>query len=192
MRKIACRHQETGGSMILRVQVRLRHAAPIIAALALLVAFPVHGADWPTRPIHIVAPFGPAGAADKFARVLAEYLPAEIKQPVVVENRGGGGGIIGSAQVARAEPDGYTLLISSLASQAIAPALNSNPGFDSLRDFTHIAYLGGPPIGWVVTPASDLQSVKDVFVKARSGIFSGYASSGIGTLGHLVAEVVMQ
>ncbi len=178
--------------MILRVQVRLRHAAPIIAALALLVAFPVHGADWPTRPIHIVAPFGPAGAADKFARVLAEYLPAEIKQPVVVENRGGGGGIIGSAQVARAEPDGYTLLISSLASQAIAPALNSNPGFDSLRDFTHIAYLGGPPIGWVVTPASDLQSVKDVFVKARSGIFSGYASSGIGTLGHLVAEVVMQ
>jgi len=138
-----------------------------------------------------VAPFGPAGAADKFARVLADYLPAELKQSVVVENRGGGGGIVGSAQVARAEPDGYTLLISSLASQAIAPALNPNPGFDSLRDFTHIAYLGGPPIGWVVTSGSDLQNVDGVMAKARRGTFPGYASSGIGTLGHLVAEVAM-
>ncbi len=174
------------------IQVRLKHCGPIIAALALVAALPVQGADWPARPIRIVAPFGPAGAADKFARVLADYLPAEIKQPVVVENRGGGGGIVGSAQVARAEPDGYTLLISSLASQAIAPALSPNPGFDSLRDFTHIAYFGGPPIGWVVTPASGLQSVDAVFAKARQTTFAGYASSGIGTLGHLVAEVAMQ
>lgn len=174
------------------LSIRLRHAAPIVAALILSAVLPARSADWPTRPIHIVAPFGPAGAADKFARVLAEYLPVEIKQPVVVENRGGGGGIIGSAQVARAEPDGYTLLISSLASHAIAPALSANPVFDSLRDFTHIAYFGGPPIGWVVTPGSDLQSVEDVFAKARQGNLPGYASSGIGTLGHLVAEVAMQ
>ena len=164
----------------------------IVAALALLAVLPARAAEWPTRPVHIVAPFGPAGAADKFARVLADYLPAELKQPVVVENRGGGGGIVGSAQVARAEPDGYTLLISSLASQAIAPALNPNPGFDSLRDFTHIAYFGGPPIGWVVQPGSDLHSVDDVVAKARAGTFAGYASSGIGTLGHLVAESVVQ
>jgi tripartite-type tricarboxylate transporter receptor subunit TctC len=169
-----------------------RHRGFIVAALALLAALPVRAAEWPTRPVHIVAPFGPAGAADKFARVLADYLPAELKQPVVVENRGGGGGIVGSAQVARAEPDGYTLLISSLASQAIAPALVPNPGFDSLRDFTHIAYFGGPPIGWVVLPGSDLRSVDDVVAKARLGTFAGYASSGIGTLGHLVAESVSQ
>jgi tripartite-type tricarboxylate transporter receptor subunit TctC len=173
-------------------QLRLKRCGPIMAALALVAAFPAEGAEWPVRPIRIVAPFGPAGAADKFARVLADYLPAEIRQPVVVENRGGGGGIVGSAQVARAEPDGYTLLISSLASQAIAPALSPNPGFDSLRDFTHIAYLGGPPIGWVVTPASDLRSVDGVFAKARQSTFAGYASSGIGTLGHLVAEVAMK
>jgi tripartite-type tricarboxylate transporter receptor subunit TctC len=173
-------------------RVKLKRCWPIIAALTLVAALPVEGADWPARPIRIVAPFGPAGAADKFARVLADYLPAEIKQPVVVENRGGGGGIVGSAQVARAEPDGYTLLISSLASQAIAPALGPNPGFDSLRDFTHIAYLGGPPIGWVVTPASDLTSVDRVFARARQSAFAGYASSGIGTLGHLVAEIAMQ
>src|ERR1700730_8127210 len=139
-------HSTLEGSMKPRVQVGLRRGAPIVAMLALLFAFRVPGADWPARPIRIVAPFGPAGAADKFARVLADYLPAELKQPVVVENRGGGGGIVGSAQVARAEPDGYTLLISSLASQASAPALNPNPGFDSLRDFTHIAYFGGAPI----------------------------------------------
>ncbi len=175
-----------------QIQVRLKHCGPIVAALALVAALPVQGADWPAKPVRIVAPFGPAGAADKFARVLADYLPAEIKQPVVVENRGGGGGIVGSAQVARAEPDGYTLLISSLASQAIAPALSANPGFDSMRDFTHIAYLGGPPIGWVVTTASDLQSVAAVFAKARQATFAGYASSGIGTLGHLVAEAAMQ
>src|SRR6266851_673854 len=174
-----------------RAQVWLRRDVFIAVALALIVNVPVRAAEWPARPVHIVAPFGPAGAADKFARVLADYLPAELKQPVVVENRGGGGGIVGSAQVARAEPDGYTLLISSLASQAIAPALNPNPGFDSLRDFTHIAYFGGPPIGWVVTAASDLRSVEGVIAKARLGTFPGYASSGIGTLGHLVAEVVM-
>jgi tripartite-type tricarboxylate transporter receptor subunit TctC len=173
-------------------QLRLKRCGPIMAALALIAAFPAKGAEWPARPIRIVAPFGPAGAADKFARVLADYLPAEIRQPVVVENRGGGGGIVGSAQVARAEPDGYTLLISSLASQAIAPALSPNPGFDSLRDFTHIAYLGGPPISWVVTPASDLKSVDGIFAKARQSTFAGYASSGIGTLGHLVAEVAMK
>lgn len=177
--------------MKLCVQIGIRRGGLLIAALVVLVAFSARGADWPSRPIHIVAPFGPAGAADKFARVLAEYLPAELKQPVVVENRGGGGGILGSAQVARAEPDGYTLLISSLASQAIAPALSSNPGFDSLRDFTHIAYFGGPPIGWVVTRDSDLQNIDGVFAKARQGTFAGYASSGIGTLGHLVAEVAM-
>jgi tripartite-type tricarboxylate transporter receptor subunit TctC len=175
-----------------RAPTRLATGILAAAAFALLAGAPVRAADWPARAIHIVAPFGPAGAADKFARVLADYLPAELKQPVVVENRGGGGGIVGSAQVARAEPDGYTLLISSLASQAIAPALNPNPGFDSLRDFTHIAYFGGPPIGWVVTPGSDLRSVDDVVAKAREGTFSGYASSGIGTLGHLVAEAVIQ
>ena len=164
-------------------QIVGRHRGFIVAALALLAALPARAAEWPTRPVHIVAPFGPAGAADKFARVLADYLPAELKQPVVVENRGGGGGIVGSAQVARAEPDGYTLLISSLASQAIAPALNPNPGFDPRRDFTHIAYFGGPPIGWVVQPGSDLHSVDDVVVKARAGTFAGYDRPASARLG---------
>jgi len=152
---------------------------------------PARAAEWPARTIHIVTPFAPAGAADKFARVLADYLPGLLKTPVVAENRAGAGGMVGSAQVARAEPDGYTLLISSLASQAIAPALSANPGFDSLRDFTHIAYFGGPPIGWVVTPSTDLFTVADIVDRARAGKLAGYASPGVGTLGQLVAETVM-
>jgi tripartite-type tricarboxylate transporter receptor subunit TctC len=152
----------------------------------------VRGADWPERPIRIVTPFGPAGASDKFARVLAEYLPAELGQRVVVENRPGGGGLVGSAQVARAAPDGYTLLISSLASQVIAPGLAASPGVDALGDFTHIAYLGGPPVAWVVTPDSGMNTVNDVFVRARRGDFAGFASPGVGTVGHVVVEAAMQ
>jgi tripartite-type tricarboxylate transporter receptor subunit TctC len=152
---------------------------------------PSMAAEWPARTIHIVVPFGPAGVADRFARILADGLATELKPPVVVENRGGAGGLIAGAQVARAEPDGYTLLISGLATQVIAPALSANPGF-AARDFTHIAYIGGPPVGWVVTPSTALQSVDDVVREARAGKLSGYASSGVGTLGHLVSEFVLQ
>lgn len=173
-------------------QVRAPYWGVILSAVVLLASCPSHGADWPERPIRLVTPFGPAGASDKFARVLAEYLPAELGQPVVVENRPGGGGMVGSAQVARAEPDGYTLLISSLASQAIVPAFSANPGFDTLRDFTHIAYLGGPPVAWVTARDSGLNDVKDVLGKARQGNLAGYASPGIGTVGHVVVEAVLQ
>jgi tripartite-type tricarboxylate transporter receptor subunit TctC len=92
--------------------------------------------------------------------------------------------------VARAEPDGYTLLIGGLASQVVASAINPNAGYDSLRDFTYIAYIGGPPITLVVNPASEFKSLKDVMAAARAGKLSGYASSGVGTLGHLVVEYV--
>ena len=92
--------------------------------------------------------FAPGGAADIWARIIAEHLSTALKQSVVVENRGGGGGMIAAAQVARAEPDGYTILMGGLAPQILAPAVAGNAGFDALRDFTHIAYIGGPPIVW--------------------------------------------
>jgi tripartite-type tricarboxylate transporter receptor subunit TctC len=149
-------------------------------------------ADWPAKTIHIVVPFGPAGVADRIGRVVAEQLSAELKQPVVVENRGGAGGVVGSLQVARAEPDGYTLLISGLGTQVIAPAINPNSGYDSARNFTHIAYIGGPPIGWVVPTSSDIRTIGDVVTQARAGKFTSYASSGVGTIGHLVVESVIQ
>lgn len=167
-----------------------RTFATLVLAVLAAGAAPAGAADWPTKPIRIVVPFAPGGAADVWGRIIAEHLGAALKQSVVIENRGGGGGMVGSAQVARAEPDGYTLLMGGLASQVVAPAINANPGYDSLRDFTYVAYIGGPPITFVVNPSSDMRSLADVFEAARANKLSGYASSGVGTLGHLVVEYV--
>lgn len=98
--------------------------------------------------------------------------------------------MIAATQVARAESDGYTLLNGGLAPQILAPAVAKNADFDALRDFTPIAYIGGPPLVWVVPPASDLRSVADLIAAVKADKFSGYASSGVGTVGHLVVELV--
>ena len=107
-------------------------------------------ADWPTRPIRIIAPSTPGGAADMFARLLCEQFSETLHERCFVENRAGAGGLIGTAATAQAAPDGYTLTTSSTAYHVIAPVVNPNPGFDPLKDFTHIAYVGGPPNVFVV------------------------------------------
>ena len=160
------------------------------AAALLTLTTPVRAAYWPTKPIHIVVTFAPGGAADIWARLIADPLSKALGQSVVIENRGGGGGIVAATQVARAEPDGYTILMGGLAPQILAPAIAGNAGFDAIRDFTHIAYVGGPPIVLVVPPSSELRSVADIVAAAKADKFSGYASSGVGTLGHLVVEYV--
>jgi tripartite-type tricarboxylate transporter receptor subunit TctC len=159
---------------------------------ALISALPTHAQDWPSKPIRIVVPFAPGGAADVWARVIAEPLSAALKQPVVIENRGGSGGMLAAQQVARGEPDGYTILVGGLAPQIISPSLAANPGFDTMKDFVHIAYIGGPPMVWVADPKNDLRSVKDVIAAAKADKLSAYATSGVGTLGHLVVEFVAE
>jgi tripartite-type tricarboxylate transporter receptor subunit TctC len=168
---------------------RMWRAGLLLLAWVALLAPPADAADWPTKPVRIVVTFAPGGAADIWARLLADPLSAALKQSVVVENRGSGG-IIASGQVARAEPDGYTLLLGGLAPQILAPANAGNAGFDALRDFSHIAYIGGPPIIWVVPPSSEPRSVDDLIKAAKADKLSGYASSGVGTFGHLVVEYV--
>lgn len=145
-------------------------------------------AEWPTRPIRIIAPSTPGGAADTFARLLAEYLPPLLHQSVIVDNRAGGGGLIGAGAAAHAEPDGYTLVTASVAYHAIAPAVSPNPGFDPVRDFTHIAFLGGPPNVFVAHPALGVKSVRELIALARGGRPVDYVSPGVGTLGHLLVE----
>jgi tripartite-type tricarboxylate transporter receptor subunit TctC len=161
--------------------------------LAALLVFAVSTAsaasgEYPTRPIRIIAPSTPGGVADTFARLLAEYLPPLLHQPVIVDNRPGAGGLIGAAAAARAEPDGYTLVTASIAYHVIAPAVSPNPPFDPIRDFTHIAFLGGPPNTFVVHPALKVKSVKELIALARSGRRLDYVSPGIGTLGNLLFE----
>ena len=171
-----------------------RRALSAVVLLAAVVAgpMPASAQDWPTKPVRIVVSFAPGGAADIWARLIAEPLSAALKQSVVIENRGGGGGMVAAQQVARAEPDGYTILMGGFASQILAPSVADNPGFDGLKDFSHIAYIGGPPLVWVVPPSSELRSVADLIAAAKADKFSGYASSGVGTLGHLVVEYVAQ
>jgi tripartite-type tricarboxylate transporter receptor subunit TctC len=161
-----------------------------LMSTALLVAQPSSAADWPTRTITLIQPFGAGGVTDRIARVLADYLSKELGVSVIVETRPGAGGSIGSTQVARANPDGYTLLVSGLASQVTSPLVRGDTSLDPLRDFTHIAYLGGPPIVWAVSPATGMKTVADVIKEAKHGKVTSFASPGVGTLGHLVAELV--
>lgn len=156
-----------------------------------LVAQPALAADWPQRTITMIQPFGAGGVTDRIGRILAEYLSRELGVPVIVETKPGGGGALGSTQVARAAPDGYTLLVSGLASQVTGPLVTPNPNLDTLRDFTHIAYLGGPPVVWAVAPSTTMNSVADVIAGAKAGTVTSYASPGVGTLGNLAAEQVI-
>jgi tripartite-type tricarboxylate transporter receptor subunit TctC len=161
-------------------------------ALALVLASfgfaPTFAADWPTRPIRIIAPSTPGGAADMFGRLLCDHFSEAFRERCFVENRAGAGGLIGTAATAQAAPDGYTLTTSSTAYHVIAPVVSPNPGFDPLKDFTHIAYIGGPPNVFVVNPALGVRSLADLVALGRRGQAIDYVSPGVGTLGHLLAE----
>jgi tripartite-type tricarboxylate transporter receptor subunit TctC len=156
----------------------------------LCVAAPsLRAEDWPARPVKIVAPFAPGGTADTLARIAADKLAFRLGQNVVVENRPGAGGTIGSEFVAKSAPDGYTLVVSGIASHVIAPAMSPAP-FDPLRSFTHVALFGGPPTVLVVYPgleARDLKSLVEVSKSRAGGI--AFGSPGQGTQGHLTAEM---
>ena len=170
-----------------------------LAALAALIALMLAGsqgraeaAEWPTKPVKIVVAYAAGGANDLLARVFAEQLSGAFGQQFVVENRTGGGGLIGAEAVARSEPDGYTLMASGMPSHVLAPAMNpKNANFDPVRDFTHVAYLGGPPNVFVVHASSPVKSFKELLALMRSQA-SGveYVSPSIGSVGNMVAEYV--
>jgi tripartite-type tricarboxylate transporter receptor subunit TctC len=148
---------------------------------------------WPSKPVRIVAPFAPGGSADTLGRIVAQKLTESLKENFVVENRPGAGGVIGSELVARAAPDGYTLLVSGVASHAVAPALPRGTPYDPVKDFTHIALFGGPPAVLVVNPGLPAKDLKEfiALLKKEPGKYS-YGSPGNGTHGQLVAELFKQ
>jgi tripartite-type tricarboxylate transporter receptor subunit TctC len=161
-----------------------------VIAIALGTAFLAQAADWPTKPVRIIVPFAAGGSADTLGRAFGEQLSTALGQQFVIENRGGGaGGSIGSSAVANAPPDGYTFGVSGIASHVIAPATTPNIGFDPLKDFTHVAYFGGPPIVMIVHPSLGIKSLKELLELAKNSKEPlGYVSPGPGTLGNLVAE----
>jgi tripartite-type tricarboxylate transporter receptor subunit TctC len=166
-------------------------AAILAAALAAGSSPAAQALDWPTRPVRIVAPSTPGGAADLFGRLMADKLSQVLHQRFYVDNRAGGGGLIGAQIVAHAEPDGYTFVTSSIAYHAIEPAASPNPGFDPMRDATHIAYIGGPPNVFIVSPALGVHSLPELVARAREKTLD-FVSPGNGTLGHLLVEAFAQ
>jgi tripartite-type tricarboxylate transporter receptor subunit TctC len=162
----------------------------LLVAAACLAAPAANAQAWPAKPVRIIVPFAPGGTSDSLGRVVAQKLSESLKQTFIVENRGGAGGVIGSEIVARAPPDGYTLVVSGIASHVIAPALPGGVPFDPIKDFTHIALFGGPPAVLVVNPSVPAKDLKEfvAFAKAKPNALA-YASPGNGTNGHLVAEM---
>ena len=164
-----------------------------LGAMGMLLAGPALGQAWPAKSVRIVAPFAPGGTADTLGRIVAAKLTESLGQTFVVENRPGAGGLVGSELVLKSAPDGYTLLVSGVASHAIAPALPGKPPFDPIADFTHIALLGGPPTVFAVHPSLPATDLKAFVALAQSmpHVLS-YGSPGNGTQGHLMAEVFRQ
>ena len=164
----------------------------LACALAFLfgVAAPVSAQEWPTKQVTIVVPFGPGGSADLLARILATHMQAKYNVPFVVENRAGAGGSIGAGYVAKAPPDGYTLLVGTVSSNAINAFLYTKLSFDVERDFQAVSLLVRFPNLLFVNPKLPVKNVPELvsYLKANVGK-SNYGSSGIGTSSHL--SVVM-
>ncbi len=140
-----------------------------------------------------MVPWPAGGSADLLGRLVADHLSGTLKQTVVVENRAGAAGMIGSAAVARADADGTTLLLSGIPSHVIAPATAAKPDYDGLKDFTHIAYLGGAPIVLAAHASLKVNSLKDLIALGKTAKEPiGYVSPGVGSLGHIHAEYLAQ
>jgi tripartite-type tricarboxylate transporter receptor subunit TctC len=164
----------------------LRLAALI---LPVLLTFPVAAQNFPTRPVKFIVPFGAGGPADVYARVLAQHLSEEIKQTFVVEDRPGAGSIIGTDAVAKAAPDGYTLLIMSNTHTTNESLLPNKP-FQLMRDFVPVATINYSDLLMVVHPSVPAKTVKELIelAKKEPGKLN-YASSGPGTPYHMAGEL---
>jgi tripartite-type tricarboxylate transporter receptor subunit TctC len=158
--------------------------------LAILVSA-AQAQDWPARPIRLIVPFAPGGVTDNAARVIAEPLGVRLRQQVVVENRPGAGGNLGSGAVAQAEPDGYTLLLGYDGTLVINPHVYGSIPFDTLRDFAGVTKLGDATLILVAHPGAGVRSLKELIEAAKAKPFS-YGTSGTGNTTHLVAELLKQ
>ncbi|HEX2547962.1 MAG TPA: tripartite tricarboxylate transporter substrate binding protein [Ramlibacter sp.] len=167
----------------------LRWIASAACAAGLLQALPAAAQQWPTRPIRIVVPFATGGSADVYARFLAQRLPDILGQPVVVENRPGAGAVIGTDTVAKAAPDGYTLLLMS-NTHTVNETLVANKPYNLVRDFVPVAPINYADLIFVAHPSVTANNVRDLLkqAKERPGKLN-YASSGTGTPYHMAGEL---
>ena len=171
---------------------RMRAACAALAGCASIVTA-VCAQDYPTKPIRLIVPFSTGGGNDTLGRVFGQKFNDAWGQSVVVENRPGGGGTLATALVARAPADGYTLLLSSIATHAVSPHLYRDPGYDPLKDFAPIALLGVAPVVMGINLSISAKSVQEfiALAKAKPGAFK-YGSGGNGSVMHTAAMVFSQ
>jgi tripartite-type tricarboxylate transporter receptor subunit TctC len=161
----------------------------IAAAACMLLPGMSFGEDYPSRPVRLIIPYSAGGATDVMMRIVAQKLPDFLNQQVVVDNRAGAGGLIGTDIVAKAAPDGYTLLASGTP-HVIFPHLYKNVPFDALKDFVPIMQLGTQPYALTVHPSLGVSSVKELIAAAQKQPGKiNYASSGNGGAQHLFAAM---
>jgi tripartite-type tricarboxylate transporter receptor subunit TctC len=165
-------------------------ALALSAAIASLAAAgPAPAQEWPSRPVRLVVPFPPGGSTDILGRSIAQKLHEALGQPVVVENKPGAGGSIGATEVARAAPDGYTLLMGHIGTLAINPSLYPDLAYDPVRSFAPVALIARVPNVLVVNPAVPARNVQELIAlaKAKPGALR-YASGGNGSAAHIAME----
>lgn len=166
------------------------HRVVLAFLAAATFVIPANAQSYPDRPVRLVVPFPPGGPTDIVARPLAQALGEALKQPVIVENRGGAGGSIGADVVAKAPADGYTLLMGTVGTNAINGTLYGKLPHDPVRDFTPIALVASSPVILVVSPTSGINSVAELIAMSKASPGSVvFGSAGNGTPGHLTGEM---
>lgn len=180
-------------TLVKRSRVRLLGAAAAMALGATITTTSALAADatnWPTQPVKLIVPFAPGGTSDVLAREIAARLQVALKQTVVVDNKAGAGGVLGADSVAKAAPDGYTVLLGTIATHAINPALMPKMPYKADRDFAPVILLGKISNVLLIGPGAQARTVKDIVAaaKAKPGDIT-FASAGQGTSQHLSGEV---
>lgn len=171
------------------MKLRITLAAAMTMSAALTAScIEAEAQAWPTKPIRVVIPFGAGSAVDVIPRIVLDQMSAQLGQPIVVENRTGAGGTIGMAQVAKADPDGYTLLINSSA-HTIVPSVYKTLSFDVAKDLAGVVPLGNIPNVLITAPSKGYKTVADLVAAAKAKPDSfNFATAGVGTATHMSAE----
>ena len=165
--------------------------AAAFCAVATLHAAGVAAQAWPAKPIRLMVPFPPGGSTDIVARIVAQKLSERLGQPIVIENRGGAGGTIGTALIAKSAPDGYNLAVASTSTHVVAPGVYAKLDYDPVKDFAPVGLMAVSPYLLVVNPSVPAKTLQELVVLAKKQPGKlNYASAGVGSTTHLAMEML--